>query len=204
MIGVLLAQLYYDRKLAKSGNPEAYRSCGNLLFGLIERSFLVAWGVVLVGLFLTTFFIFYYKAAYPMGTWGLGASMVWTALSRPLFVLGMMMVLVPTFEGRLSWFKSFMSNALFKVVGKLTYSAYLIHIAVMLAFYASSNNSELESRDGGIFYFFGIYVLSYFAAVVITLLVELPTLNIEKSILFPSKPASKSEKKEEQFLTKDI
>ena len=141
MVGVLLAQLYYDRKLAKSGNEAAKRSCGNLLFGLIERSFIVAWGVVLVGLFLTTFFIFYYKTAYPIGSWNLGASMVWNAVSRPLFVLGMMLVLLPTFEGRLPWFKSFMSNGLFKVVGKLTYSAYLIHIAVIIAFTASSNNS---------------------------------------------------------------
>lgn len=113
--------------------------------------------------------------------------MAWTALSRPVYVFGMMLVLLPTFEGRLPWLKLFMSCDLFKVVGKLTYSAYLIHIAVMGAYMYSKNNSELESRDGGIFLFFGIYTLSYFAALIITLLVELPTLNIEKTILFPPK-----------------
>ena len=97
-----------------------------------------------------------------------------------------------------------MSNCLFKVVGKLTYSAYLIHYSIIIAFYASTNNSEVESRDGGAFLFFGIYLMSYLAALVITLLVELPTLNIEKSILFPSKPASKSEKKEEELLSSEI
>ena len=47
-------------------------------------------------------------------------------------------------------------------------------------------------------------MLSYFAALVITLLVELPTLNIEKSLLFPTKPTLKSEKKDDQLLTSDI
>ena len=191
MVGVLLAQLYYDRKLAKNGDPNLQNSCGNVLFRMYERSSIVAWISVLIGMFLTTFLIFYFQTAYPSGSWNLTTSMIWNALSRPLFVLGMMMVLLPTYEGRLTWLKSFMSCGLFKVIGKFTYSAYLIHIAVISLYVSSSNNSEVQSRDGGYFSFFGVYTLSYAAAIIITLLVEFPTLNIEKTILFPPKPKSK-------------
>ena len=55
-------------------------------------------------------------------------------MSRPLYVLGMMLTLLPTFEGRLPWLRNFMSVGLFQVVGKLTYTAYLIHIAIIFAF----------------------------------------------------------------------
>ena len=147
----------------------------------------MVWLSVIVGVFLTSFLTFYFREAYPAGSWSLTTSMIWNAFSRPLYVFGMMLVLLPTFEGRLTWLKNFMACGLFKVVGKLTYSAYLIHIAVIFAYMCARNNSELESRDGGYFLFFGIYSLAYFAAIIITLLVELPTLNIEKTILFPPK-----------------
>lgn len=118
--------------------------------------------------------------------------MVWTAFSRPLFVLGMMLVLLPTFEGRLPWLKSFMSCGLFQVVGKLTYSTYLIHIAIIAAVQVSSNNTEEISRSRTVYIYFGIYCFSYIAALLISLLSEVPILNIEKTLLFPPK-----EKKEQ-------
>ena len=113
MVGVLLAQLYYDRKLAKKGDPLSYKSCGNLVFGWYHRSALFSYGSAILGVCITTFLIFFFKLAFTEAPWSLGASMVWTACSRPLFVFGMMLVLLPTFEERLTWLRSFMSCGLF-------------------------------------------------------------------------------------------
>ena len=113
MVGVLLAQLYYDRKLAKKGLSAASKTCGNFVFSCYERSAFFSWGSALLGVCITTFLIFFYKDAFDQGPWSVGASMVWTAISRPLFVFGMMLVLLPTFEGRLPWLRSFISCGLF-------------------------------------------------------------------------------------------
>ena len=93
-----------------------------------------------------------------------------------------------------------MSCGLFKVIGKLTYSAYLIHISIIGAYGVSVNNTEVASRDRGAFIFFGIYCLSYAAALIVNLLSELPTFNIEKTILFPQKEKPKENKSPESFL----
>ena len=131
--------------------------------------------------------------------------MVWDAISRPLFVLGMMLVLLPTFEGRLSWLKIFMSLGLFQIIGKLTYTSYLIHINIMSAYSLSRSGTTSYSRDGTAYKFFGIYILSYIAAYFLSVLSEWPFLNIEKLILFPpSKPAAvKEQNLEKYFLEKD-
>lgn len=119
--------------------------------------------------------------------------MVWIALSRPLFVNGMMLVLLPTFEGKLPWIKSFLSCRLFKILGKLTYSAFLIHGVIAYAYFGSEQNTELSSRDRSAFLFFGLYCLDYIASVFIYLLCELPTSNLEKTLFFPHRASSSSE-----------
>ncbi len=73
------------------------------------------------------------------------------------------------------------------MVGKLTFSAYLIHIVVVYILVMSSQSTFILTRDATVYTFFGIYVLSYFAAYLLSMSVEVPLLNIEKTILFPPK-----------------
>ena len=65
--------------------------------------------------------------------------MAWNGLSRVGYSLGLMLVLLPLTEGRLPWLRNFMSFAPFQVLGKLTYSAYLLHIAVIDCYIYSAN-----------------------------------------------------------------
>ena len=99
MVGVLLAQLYYDRKLAIKGDPRAQNTLGNCCFGLYKSSWVFSTGSVLIGAGITAFMIFIYGTAVNQeyGQWSLGLSMAYGGLSRPLYVLGMMMVLMPLF-----------------------------------------------------------------------------------------------------------
>ena len=60
MVGVLLAQLYYDRKLVKNGDSSAVSTYGNRIFALYEKSKLFTWMSVVLGLFLVLFMIFIY------------------------------------------------------------------------------------------------------------------------------------------------
>lgn len=179
-VGVLLAQLYYDRKLYLSGRLDAENTLGNRIFALYKNSALFSWTSAVIGVVLTTFMIFIYQSALECtwGCWGIGISMVYNGFARPLFVLGMMMVLFPTFEGRLSWLRLFMANGVFKVLGRLTYCAYLIHFLVLAAYVYSINSTNYFSRDFIIIHYLGLYCLSYAGALVVSLLMEAPFLTI--------------------------
>ena len=113
--------------------------------------------------------------------------MVYNGFSRPLFVFGMMLVLFPTFEGQLSWLKVFLANPIFKVVGKLTYCAYLMHFEILFAYMYSIESSAFFSKDFMFAHFLGIWSISYLTAMIVSLLLESPILTIEKTILFPQK-----------------
>ena len=99
MVGVLLAQLYYDRKLALKGDARGFNTIGNCCFSCYKKSAIFSIISVLVGAGLTSFIIFIYGTCTNLkyGWWSLGVSMVYTSIGRPLFVLGMMLVLMPTF-----------------------------------------------------------------------------------------------------------
>lgn len=195
MVGVLLAQLYYDRKLALKGDHRGKNTLGNCCFSMYKKYSLCSWGSALIGLALTTFNISIYSTAIDKtyGNWNLAESMAYNGLSRPLFVFGMMLVLMPTFEGRLNWLFSFMSNPLFVVLGRLTYCAYLMHFTVIYSYNFSLDSSNYFNHANIIYHYIGIYVLSYTVAFGMSLVIEAPLLTIEKTILFPPKPPKKKE-----------
>ena len=190
MVGVLLAQLYYDRKLALKGDPRGKGTLGNGCFSCYKQSSLLSWGSALLGVALTSFCIFIFDTAIKgtYGSWGIGVSMAYNGFARPLFVFGMMLVLFPTFEGRLSWFKAFMMNPLFVVLGRLTYCAYLCHFLVIYSYIYSLDSSRYFTETDSIYHYIGIYVFSYGVALGVSLVMEAPFLTIEKTILFPPKP----------------
>ena len=131
--------------------------------------------------------IFIYHTAVNGSGWKLEGVATYNAISRLAFVLGMMMVLLPTFEGRLTWVKYFMSCEYFQVIGKLTYSAYLIHIPVGVAYIYCQKYTAYGAVDNIVYHYFGMYTLSYLCALILFLLAEYPPLNIERFILFPKK-----------------
>lgn len=190
MVGVLLAQLYYDRKLALKGDNRGINTIGNCCFKLYRNNGYFAWGSAIIGLGLTTFNIAIYGTAVDStyGKWNMGESMAYNGFSRPLFVFGMMLVLMPTFEGRLSWLFAFMSNPLFVVLGRLTYCAYLMHFTVIYSYFFSLDSSNYFTHNNAIYHYIGIYVISYAVAFGMSLVIEAPLLTIEKTILFPPKP----------------
>ena len=122
----------------------------------------------------------------------MAASMIYNGFSRPLFVFGMMIVLFPTFEGQLSWFKLFMTNSIFKVIGKLTYCAYLMHYLILFSYAYSAESTSFYSEDFMFFHFLGIWSISYLTAMIVSLLLESPILTLEKTILFPPKEKKKA------------
>ena len=200
MVGVLLAQLYYDRKLAVKGDRRGKGTLGNACFSCYKQSGICSWASAIIGLGFTSFSVFIYDTAIKetYGAWSLGASMLFNGFARPLFVLGMLLSLFPTFEGRLPWLYAFMSNPLFVILGRLTYCAYLCHFLVINAYLYSLDSSRYFTETDAIYHYIGIYVLSYGVALGVSLVMEAPFLTIEKTILFPPKPPKQATAKKNQ------
>ncbi len=90
---------------------------------------------------MTTFFVFFFRDSLNKPPWSNSALTAWNVISRPFFVFAMLLALAPTFEGKLPWLQAFMAAPLFQVLGKLTFGAYLLHSAVIEAYFASFQQS---------------------------------------------------------------
>ena len=63
--------------------------------------------------------------------WSMGARITWNILSRPLFIIGLIFVLLPTFTGQLRGISSFLGTQFWTPIARLTFSAYLVHPLIL-------------------------------------------------------------------------
>ncbi len=134
---------------------------------------------------MTAFIIFIVKSSFSCSgdmCWTREGTAFYVSLAHGLFVLGIMLVVGPTLEGNLPWLRQFLSWDYFRVMGRLTYSAYLIHLLVVAVYIVSSESTPYTSMDNIIFHYFGLYIMSYFAAFLLSLLVEVPFSKLEKCL----------------------
>ena len=102
---------------------------------LFDFSGLVAWTSILIGFGLVNFFMWiitpYYHEYYQQYYWPTWIAALYNAFSRPLFVLGLSLIIFPTFVGRGRCIKAFLSADFFSVTAKLVFGVYLVHDLVI-------------------------------------------------------------------------
>ena len=66
------------------------------------------------GLAVITFLVFiqhdFYKNQLADNSWDVVPNMLYNAFARSMFVVGLTLIILPTFEGRLPWIKSLLAN----------------------------------------------------------------------------------------------
>ncbi|EDO47385.1 predicted protein [Nematostella vectensis] len=78
---------------------------------------------------------------------------------------------------------SILSARIWIPLSRLTYSAYLLHPIVLGVFYSSFQSTITYTDSLLVFYFVAIVAVSYACAFVLALMVEFPTMQLEKLIL---------------------
>jgi hypothetical protein len=152
-------------------------------------------GVALTALYvfpLRPFFIDWGQAG---NWWPKVYPFLYNSTVRVFFVVGVYLVLLPTFFGRFWFVKSFLESEIFSVLARLNYMVYLIHILVIFWMVLDLRQGIYLNELNIWFLAIGTMVVSFIFAIPFTLLMEAPFLNLEKNIIFPVKREKKTKQK---------
>lgn len=186
-VGLLAAAIAHQRR---SPSHACGGRLGLRLFRLWQRSTCAAYASLITGFVFTAFVVFIYQAASDKswGAWGIVPSMLYNALSRPLFVTGMLLALLPTLSGQLGWLRGALSHPALVVLGRLTLPTFLLHVMVLQVFAYSQHSTNYFALDNTVLRYLGLLSLSYCGGLLLHLLVEAPFLHLERFICAPRLP----------------
>lgn len=118
-IGALIGWGYFEYKQSRASlrpnqHPTFNNSVWTKIFMSYKISSVVSFASFIIGLTITSFLVFiqhdFYKSQLAENPWDKFPCMLFNAFSRSGFVLGLSLIILPTFENRLSWIKSLLSS----------------------------------------------------------------------------------------------
>lgn len=109
-------------------------------------------------------------------------SAVWGGVCRALFSMGVAWVAFACSTGYGGLINSFLSWSFWTPMARLTYCAYLLHPIVIFEFLRTKKISYHWTFPEVVYFTFANIVVSYVCALGLSLLVESPTVGIEKAI----------------------
>eukprot|EP00343_Euplotes_focardii_P007471 CAMPEP_0205818724 /NCGR_PEP_ID=MMETSP0206-20130828/748_1 /ASSEMBLY_ACC=CAM_ASM_000279 /TAXON_ID=36767 /ORGANISM="Euplotes focardii, Strain TN1" /LENGTH=582 /DNA_ID=CAMNT_0053111403 /DNA_START=329 /DNA_END=2077 /DNA_ORIENTATION=+ len=203
-VGAIFGLSYFE--LAnKNKYGELTNSMFNRIYDILRNSVYVSLLVCAVGIGLTALFIFPFNNFYRCTAtntseshcWGSFSSFLFNFFSRPFFVLGVGLIIAPTFVGRLRAIKGFLGAQGFVVLARLNYMVYMIHCLVLFHYLNNTRAGIYATNVSQWFFAIGAIFVSFMIAIPVTLLCEVPFMNLEKNVLFPKKKGSQQVKAEE-------
>ncbi|KAF5403364.1 Nose resistant to fluoxetine protein 6 [Paragonimus heterotremus] len=114
--------------------------------------------------------------------WSTGVSALYTAVHRPIFIVGVGIVTYLCANQYASPIRSFLSWSTFRPFARLTYGAYLVH-PIVIMFLALGSQSPVLLDNLYLITIFGTVVLiSYIVSFLLSLAIESPLINMEKMV----------------------
>ena len=135
----------------------------------------------------------------------IGHSLYWT-LSKPIFILGLILTILPSCIGiKNSFFNTILTAKVFSFIARISFCTYLIHIFV-LSYWIATRSYDVYYTFWDIFTFYsGILVLVLFFGFLITVCIELPFSNLLKNgmqkLMKKNEDRGQDRKKGESILT---
>lgn len=141
---------------------------------------IVGWIIGVSLMYSMVFSLHFTSSEHPLPQW---FSAVWGGLSRTAFSIGVAWVIFACSTGNGGLINSFLSWSFWTPMARLTFGAYLLHPVVITLFLQAKmvpfHWSDIEMT----YFFLANSVMSYFAAFCLSLLVEGPTMGLEKVFL---------------------
>ena len=141
--------------------------------------FLVGFGMVLFVLFIG-----HSSFAAPY-SWTMTENAVYFMLTRPAYVLGTWMILFVFFTGGFTFGKAFMSRAIFRVLGKLSFEAALITPLMIQLIYSQLANGLFIQFNKVLELGFGNIICVMTASIILYIMFEFPFKRIIDFTLLP-------------------
>ena len=111
----------------------------------------------------------------------------WNMFSRGLFIVGLALVLMPTFTGKLRGMLVFLGSDFWSPLSRLTFCVYLLHPLTFTWYYGTARKAVIIDPHILWINFFACTTITYIMAIPFSMLFEVPFMNIEKWLLFPPK-----------------
>lgn len=181
LIGVLLGNLYLQQneKTAKDSDfaIKLRNSVNNKKWLRYLLYFLAFWFIALP-IFLP------YHANHNPGQWSTAGNALYITFSRSVFILGVCFFVYPCLLGHATPIYKFLSGNFWTPLARLTFATYLVHpLVIQMGYFGTKQGLYLESWR--VFYIYcGHVVISFLLALVISISIESPLLNIEKNFIF--------------------
>ena len=198
LVGCFIGFSIFELKL-----KEKYRELSNTFFNSmylkLQESRILSLIFSIVGTGFTSMVIFPLGGAYTCkeeNWWARFPSALYAMLARPLFVFGVGLIVMPTIVGRLRFLIHFLGSETFSVLARLTYVVYMIHIVIMLWVLLDVRQGLYASSLGQWIFGIGTWVISFLVAIPVSMMWEVPFLNIEKYLLFPQRKIQDKPNKE--------
>ncbi|XP_071482122.1 O-acyltransferase like protein-like [Diadema antillarum] len=141
---------------------------------------IIGWVVALLTLFAVVY-----------GTWANGyeryvpqiESVLYLSFHRLAWSIAVAWIIFACVRGYGGFFNVLLGWSFWIPLGRLTYGAYLVHPIVIITTVLNSNTLVYLSNESIAYFFLGNLVLSYAAALILSVLVEGPTMGLEKALL---------------------
>jgi hypothetical protein len=192
-VGALFGWLYFE---FKNQNKYNFETPFNKLMGFLSRSSLLSWIFFFIGVSIFTFLYFimspfYGGACEKKVCWSMFMASLYAAGARGLFVFGLALVIFPTFVGKLTFLRGFLSADLFTVLARLNYCGYIWHGVVMAYFLLPRQHSNYFTNTEAFVMLIGFTFFVNLFSIGISLICEVPFMNLEKIYLMPQQEKEK-------------
>lgn len=193
-VGAIMGFMYFELA-CKEKYPELNQTLGNGIFNKLKNSQITSLIFAAIGIGLTALYVFPLRSFYLAcgasiqggdNCWSPFTSFIYNLTSRPFFVFGFGLVLMPTFVERLRIVKNFLRSEIFIVLARLNYMVYMVHCLVIFWYLNDTRQAGYMTSLNQWMFSIGVTVVSFLFAVPLTLFCEVPFMNIEKYILFPT------------------
>jgi peptidoglycan/LPS O-acetylase OafA/YrhL len=126
----------------------------------------------LFGFCLLCFLTFLPRSIQNGSDWPLWAHALYWTFSKPIFILGMILIVLPTIIGvKNSFFCTILNNKLFSFIAKISFCTYLVHLMVVYQYIFSRFADNYYSITNVFVTELGILVISLFFGFLLTILV---------------------------------
>lgn len=152
----------------------------------LKNNWKIRWAIYALGVFLlaNVTLLNHSLNNYP-DDWNVFEDAMYVIFARPLFVLGALCFVYPAMVGEAPWVHRILAWYGWTPFAKVTYAAYLVHPVFMNL--ETYNQDEGQYASWAVISLLGLaYIMLVFAlAIILSLIIEFPFINLEKEFLFP-------------------
>ena len=202
-VGILLYYVYAEKK---QDETTADSSVFTSIAQAVMKKTWVKYALYVVGLALLIlpFPEKYFMDNHP-DDWGQAYATFFEVSFRPLFVLGVACIILPSMLGNGRFLLSIIGHGMFNPLGKMTYAAYIFHPFFYMFLTWYTLNGQYFAHMHTVITFLSVLFATYLVSFAATTIFESPVIQLLKLAFDSPKPVAKSvtEPKESMLLNKD-